>query len=329
VYIVFLNLADTQGSLTRKSVNALGKKYVKYTGWNLVRYHFYNNLIEEFDLIALYKKWKMGNRDLEYIAQMNKVLVSCGQADKIMLGVHGNVGDTDNASIEDFGKPSIKVACEDLAAFFLECLPQVVAGWWGSAGCAKRFHVALITCFGARARAHEVDHTAALRGQDVKSSFAYKLYKRVCLRRSILMTARTGSVAFDENTGRSLVQTEEAVQAEAEFNALQDALETKKIAELHENLWMRSNNRPELRRQQELIAREIEDGRTDWSMASGTELILIKHQMMRRKIQKLTESKDQMSEKQGKFVYSFEPKDQKVAVMRKYPKREIIYYGPL
>jgi len=93
------------------------KKHEQYTGWNLVRYHFYNNLIEEFDLIPLYKKWKTGNRDLEYIAQMNKVLASCGQADKIMLGVHGNVGDTENASIEDFGNAPVKVACDDLAAF--------------------------------------------------------------------------------------------------------------------------------------------------------------------------------------------------------------------
>jgi len=334
MYIVFLNLADTQRVLSNKSVAALRKKYPAYGGWNPVYYYWNNNAVDEIDVIQLYHQWKRGQRDLLYIQGMNRVRLCCGKADKIMFGVHGNVGDTDSASIEDFGTAGGKVTCQDLAAFFLECLPGTQGGWWvvpGLGGSPRQLHVSLIMCFGARAQAHLADHTGNLSEAAIKSSFAYKFYKLICVRRPILMTARTGSVSFDENTGRSLVQTEDAVKAEAEYNELQAAVMTQRINDMHDNLWERASpdQRKELRRRKDLIDAEIQRGRTDWSMASSEELVLIRFALLKQKIQALTNAKDVSIAKHGKFVFSYDSGTQQVTVLRKYPTPRVIYQGAL
>jgi hypothetical protein len=318
MHIVFLNIADTQGALTGSTVKAIRKKYPAYNGWNLRRYYFQNNTIEEFDLIPLYEKWVTGKMDLEFLGRIIQIQVSCDLADKVMLGVHGNVGDTDNAYIADFGKPSRKVSCVNLVRFFLWCLPNR----------GERFHMALIMCFGARAQAHLTDHSAALSEVNIKSSFAYKFYKLLCVNRSVLMTGRTGSVSFDRNTGHSLVQTEDAVGAEAELRELQAALETKQSKEDYERLW-KLHGSADLASQEDAIKVELGRGRTDWSMASGVQLILIRYNKVHAKVQELSQIKDENRTKHGKIVYLYDPATQAVTVNRKYPRNEVIYSGPL
>ena len=334
MYIVFLNMADTQHALSNKSVRALQRKYPAYSGWNPYNYYVGNNCVEEIDLIPLYRKWKSGPRDRAYLDAMNRVRLSCAKADKLMLGVHGTVGNTETASIEDFGHASVSVTCQDLATFFLGCLPATDSGWWflpGSGGTPKRYHVALIMCFGARSQNHLADHAGILSPEAIRSSFAYKFYRLVCRQRIILMTARTGSVSFDENTGRSLVQTEEAVLAEAEYNDLQAAISTKMVAELNERLWERATReeRRDLVQQRERIEQEIERGRTDWSMASPAQMILVRYALLRKRTQELTQAKDPSIAKHGKFVFLYDSQAQSVTVVRKYPVRTVIYQGAL
>jgi hypothetical protein len=145
------------------------------------------------------------------------------------------------------------------------------------------------------------------------------------------MTARTGSVSFDENTGRSLVQTEEAVRAEAEYNELQAAVRTKEIAEMNERLWERSSpeERTELRQQKNMIEAEVARGRTDWSMASAKQMVMIRFALLGKYNQALIQAKNAEASKYGKFVYSYDTQTQSVTVVRKYPVPTVIYQGAL
>jgi hypothetical protein len=319
--VVFLNMADEEGVLSRKSVTALRQKYPAYGGWNPFRY-FTSNDVEEIDLIPLYKKFKGGRLGFSDLGEALRIAISCDVADKILLGIHGYVGDATCGYVGKFGERSGPVNFRELAQFLLRFLTSR----------SECFNLGLIMCFGARAQDHLVDHDSALTERQVKSSFAYRFYKEICTLRHVRMTARTGAVSFSEHDGKSLVQSEAAVGAEVLFERL-DERETE-ATRRYEDVLKRYAERGRwdaFSDTEERIVEEIEKGRTDWGRASSDELVIIQYHGLRRKVLgPLSLKKDESRSKYGKFVYYHRPGSGEVTVVRKYPPPESrLYRGAL
>lgn len=318
---LFLNMADEEGVLSRKSVTALQKKYPGYSGWNPFRY-FTSDSVAEVDLIPLYKKFKSGRLGFSDLGQILSIAVSCEVADKILLGIHGYLGDASCGYVGKFGERSGPVNFRQLAQFLLLFLTNR----------SECFNLVLIMCFGGRSEDHLVNHEGALTERQVKSSFAYKFYKEICTLRHVRMTARTGAVSFAENDGKSLVQTEAAVGAEVVFESLEER--DTEATRRYEAVLERYAERGEwdaFSDMEERIVEEIERGRTDWGPASSEELVIIQYHSLRRKVRgPLSLRKEESRSKYGKLVYYHRPGSGEVAVVRKYPPPgSLLYRGAL
>ena len=320
MYALFLNMADQEGALTGKSVKALKKKYPVYSGYNPYRY-FTSNTVEEIDLIPLYRARR--KLDFSSLGKILNVMISCGVADKILLGVHGHFDDVSCGYIGKFGERSEPVNFRDLAQFLLMFLTNR----------SERFNLSLIMCFGARSKRYLLHHEGHLEEQDVKSSFAYKFYKELCTQRHVFMTARTGAVSFAEHDGGSLVQSEAAVGADIEFETMQKAERTEVIAyqykELYESHFLKEKNVNALNKMESAIHTEIEKGRTDWSSASGQQRVIIRYLTLKKEVGRLSAVKDKSLPKYGKFTYYSAPGSGRIKVYRKYPEVELLYRGKL
>lgn len=78
------------------------------------------------------------------------------------------------------------------------------------------YNMALVMCYGARTanfRSTALNHQGMIPFNDLRTSFAYKLYSRVARMRRMRMTARTGAVSFDSHTGVSKVEDELSIDA--------------------------------------------------------------------------------------------------------------------
>lgn len=316
MHILFLNLSD-HGGASAKSIAALRRKYPSYSGYNPFRWLFDDNSVEEIDLISL---WSMDRSSFDFWSQVLAIALKASVADKILLSIHGHADDTTCGYIERFGMSSKRVNFRDLAQFLLLLLPNQ----------SERFHLALITCHAARAQNFRKDHTGPLTALDVKSSFAYRFYKEICTQRHVLMTARTGSVSHSEHDGRSLVQTEAGVLCEVDLQALQESKEIERLNRAYEGLKEREFERyghiRDFLRRQALIENELERGRTDWSMASFEDRIILAYQQAKRRINRLTRLQNEERGKYGKFIYEYDRSNLVMTVLRKYPKPSAILY---
>lgn len=320
MHIVFLNLSDHAGA-SAKSIAALRRKYPAYSGYNVWRWLTDSNSVDEVNLIDL---WSTDRNTFGFWAEVLRVNLLCSIADKIMLSIHGHADDTTCGYVEQFGKASKRVDYRQLAQFLLLFLPTQ----------SERYHLALITCHAARSANYLKDHTGALTRLDVQSSFAYRFYKEICTQRNVLMTARTGSVSFREHDGRSLVQTEAGVRCEVELEAIQKSKELARISERYEELkervFEKEGNIRRVLAMEEKIREELDKGRTDWSMASFEERLVIDYQVAKRRVTRLQQLQNEEQGKFGKFIYRYEASEGEVTVLRKYPKPStILYQGAL
>jgi hypothetical protein len=65
-------------------------------------------------------------------------------------------------------------------------------------------------CYGARSQNPRLDHRNLIPANDLKTSFAYKFFRAICVSRNVRLVARTGAVSNDAAYDHT-VETEEQV----------------------------------------------------------------------------------------------------------------------
>lgn len=132
----------------------------------------------------------------------NDFVIDCIGADKILFAAHGLKHDTENVYCEH---ADVYTRCGDLkgVAIFLDFVLERAA---------EKATLTLVVCYAARSENHQRDHELRLRDEDIRSSLAFKLFRRLAGKfGSLRMTARTGAVSGE---GTSLFsQTEDAIVA--------------------------------------------------------------------------------------------------------------------
>jgi hypothetical protein len=81
-------------------------------------------------------------------------------------------------------------------------------------------------CYGARCahyRRAQVDHSGRIDPDDLKTSFAYKLFKEIAPERNLKLTAVTGKVQHNATTGHALVEHEDLVDEDMDVSEARSA----------------------------------------------------------------------------------------------------------
>lgn len=328
--IVFLNLADKhEDGLAKTSAEALRQKYPRYS-W-LYECFAGANQVQVIDLFELLQRDRTGFpfSSLQSLLPIIRSLQArleiarlCASADKIMLGVHGRFGETERgfASMGWEQGSGVIGNYQEFAALLSSLLfPD------------RQYRLALIMCYGARSQNFRKKHDGQLDETDLKSSFAYKFYKELCRTYRITMTARTGSVHFNSQTGKSMVQTETATEAEFDKAEFQSSPGTKLVSTnyetLQEQMW-NSGRLDEFYQMQEGILRL--SGRPD----SQDERVIYDFHNVQRQATHLESTSGQSASKYGKFVYEYNPDTQQIRITRKYDSHgnkvfQVLYEGAL
>lgn len=134
----------------------------------------------------------------------------CASAQKIFICMHGFVHDTNNGYCYIENKKTPITTPPDLAALMYRIL---------AAG-QRTYSICLVMCYGARSAGAYADHQGPLSAQQLASSFAYKFFRRICTRRRVRLTARTGMLNFSAQQMCSLVEDEASILAQRDLTRL-------------------------------------------------------------------------------------------------------------
>lgn len=130
---------------------------------------------------------------------VEKIRADCAEAKTVAIVIHGRPDDTDNG----FSSGGNQVCTwQQLGKLALLLFPDA----------GHTYNIALIMCYGARSTNAMLDHRGNIPVNDLKTSFAYKFFRSICVYRNVRMTARTGAVSNDANLAHT-VETEEQVFA--------------------------------------------------------------------------------------------------------------------
>jgi hypothetical protein len=348
--IVFLNLADMDPhGLAPKTVAALGQKH---HGSELIRSHDTNgNQIYCVDLFNLLKEDPQGSalpqipaqelrqrapflmrtvfrelpkEKLKILQERIAVALLCREADKIMVGAHGRMGEPDKAYTGlgwDKGEGVLGTP---------EQFATLVASFLTT---GQEYKIALIVCYGARSFDHRVNHEGDLREQDIKSSFAYRFFKTICTQYQVTLTARTGAVGFNETTGKSEVQTEAAITAEWDFRELESSKKTHDLEQKYNALSEKMVKTTSEGRRLLQIEAMAEEGKPEGLSSEEIEAYntIRNYTQVIGRLQTLAFEKENRLNKYGKFVYTYD--NGTLTVFRKYEAgakvSRVLYTGPL
>jgi hypothetical protein len=183
------------------------------------------------------------------------------------------------------------------------------------------YFINLIMCYGARSGSSGTNHEGVLTTTQLKNSFAYPFYREICTVITVALTAYTGAIGFDESTGRALVQTETAIGYEIQDNELQQSLLIRRAGEPYDGLkdtyFRRHGNVDGFLEMETRVFTEINRRRTDWSMASETEIVIRNYYLIMNRVTELTKLKGESKGKYGKFKYLYYRGE--VNIIRRYP----------
>jgi hypothetical protein len=144
--------------------------------------------------------------------RITQIRNDCARAEKIYVVAHGDPRTTDVCYTNDPNGIGV-VQLADYAALgtFLKSViqpkPSVI-------------RVALVMCYGARCAHYQratVDHMGMIAANDLRTSFAYRLFKELAQTRRIKMTAVTGKIQHDASSGRAMVEHEDMIDENMEF----------------------------------------------------------------------------------------------------------------
>ena len=144
------------------------------------------------ELIDLDRKDQLSRKDMDEIRQ------DCQSAKTIGIIIHGGISDTEHGWATDKGQVC---TWKELGQLMLLLLPAA----------DRIYNIALIMCYGARSSNAKLDHDGRISPTDLKTSFAYKLFRTICVGRNVRMSARIGLVRTDYMTN-FLVETEEGTR---------------------------------------------------------------------------------------------------------------------
>lgn len=200
-YLV-INLADRSGMGAISSLHAgVSAKHLTTGLTKLIKGSNTTTLVDAFALFDRDLLKQLPRSDPALLALRNQ----CRAADKIYLATHGIPTDVDHAFANAAGGNPLCTVSQ-LASFLLAILPQR----------DKTYRLALVMCYGARSATYrhaDLDHQGNIPIADLRTSFAYKLYSRLAQHRNIVLTARTGAVAYDSHSGISRVEDELSIDA--------------------------------------------------------------------------------------------------------------------
>jgi hypothetical protein len=322
--IVVLDLADKEGGTpVQKTVDTLKQKFPQRTGIKKV-FCGQGNVVEKFDLFDLLAGFN-GNGAMS-AAQLTRVQQSCRQANKIFLCIHGKHNDTESgfASLTLGGAMTNLTTWQQLANFIILLLPERF----------EPFNLALIMCYGARTEHFRLNQQGDLPADEIKSSFAYKFFSKLCVTRKVRMTARTGAVQMDPSTGHSMVESEESVNARADqedfLRAREEEAVFDNIKDLKARMTTKAGGASE-ESAQRWMALEARYKATPDAAANTDEERIIKtyQQAVRRKkeYQAIMDGNPDKT-KFGKIVYTYS--DNVLIIRCKYPEPGVnLYSGPL
>ena len=322
--IVVLDLADKEGGTpVQKTVDTLKQKFPQRTGIKKV-FCGQGNVVEKFDLFDLLAGFN-GNGAMS-AAQLTRVQQSCRQANKIFLCIHGKHNDTESgfASLTLGGAMTNLTTWQQLANFMILLMPERF----------EPYNLALIMCYGARTEHFRLNQQGDLPADEIKSSFAYKFFSKICVARKIRMTARTGAVQMDPSTGHSMVESEESVNAHADqedfLRAREEEAVFDNIKDLKARMTTKAGGASE-ESAQRWMALEARYKATPDAAANTDEERIIKtyQQAVRRKkeYQAIMDGNPDKT-KFGKIVYTYS--DNVLIIRCKYPEPGVnLYSGPL
>ncbi|HSU58565.1 MAG TPA: hypothetical protein VLI55_04570 [Bryobacteraceae bacterium] len=322
--LVLLNLADRdEHGLVAKTARSIKVKRPEKNV--LVSVFCGQNTVTEIPLFGLMNKLKgAGGASLERSdAELKQARDRCSRADKIMLcmhGLHNNV--THGYASDTIGTAATAVAdYNQIADLMLSVLPAA----------DTTYNLALIMCYGARSENFRLDHQGNIASGDLKSSFAYQFYRRICLFRNVRMTARTGATGFDTHTGRSMVETEASVLAHADQEEYLRLGESQAIIDNYKRLkdsYTKAASGGSEERAGRFLAMDTKFRQNpDAPTVSGPEVMIKSYaQLLRRKegYQNIISANGDRS-KYGKYGYTYE--NSLLTIFAKYPEPGVVLHS--
>lgn len=149
------------------------------------------------------------------------IRAACSGAEKVYLVMHGDPRTTDVCYTN--GVPStagvVQLATAQQLAAFLA--PLLVGG-------SKARRLALVMCYGARCRDYmsaNVNHQGMIPQADLVTSFAYRLFYALVHDHNVRasLSAVTGKISHDSQTGGAMVEVEEMIDLNMEFSEANSA----------------------------------------------------------------------------------------------------------
>ena len=146
-------------------------------------------------------------------ARIQRMSADCAVAEKIYVVAHGDPRTPDvcyTNALQGVGVVRL-TDYAGLANFLKSVIP------------ARKsvIRIALVMCYGARCRRYqraEVDHSGMIDKDDLKTSFAYQLFKELVPARSVKLTAVTGKIQHETTQGCALVEHEDMIDENMEFS---------------------------------------------------------------------------------------------------------------
>lgn len=116
--------------------------------------------------------------------QLNDIRTDVLKSKTVAFVIHGKPTDTDSGFATDGGQVA---TWAELGRLALMLLPKR----------SQRYNITLIMCYGGRSENAELDHEGLIPANDLRTSFAYKFFRKLCIARDVKMTAFTGAVSND------------------------------------------------------------------------------------------------------------------------------------
>jgi hypothetical protein len=145
--------------------------------------------------------------------RITQIRTDCARAEKIYAVAHGDPRTPDVCYTNSpHGVGVVRLADYTGLADFLKLVvpPRETV-----------IRIALVTCYGARYARYQraqVDHTGMIADDDLRTSFAYQLFKELVEGRKVKLTAVTGKIQHETTQGCALVEHEDMIDENMEFS---------------------------------------------------------------------------------------------------------------
>jgi len=198
---VILNFEDPIGNYSgalQASISGIG-----------VKGNVKGHQVQTFDCVELIRRYITGQPTPITAQDLTALDAACASADKIYVVIHGDPRRGTVGLTTDMRQ---LCTAAQLAVFLLRIIPVRPV----------QYTISMIMCYGARSATWQhalVDHQGKIPAQELATSFAYKVFKEICTLRNVRLTARTGRVNHNAQSGVVYVEEDLAID---EYIAMDD-----------------------------------------------------------------------------------------------------------